>query len=83
MTSPLSYNNRILQIKTEKPTYSMVKAKVIVIEDIDRNIEIEHQGKLLKYKELLVKDHQGKIMNKKEVSTRVFPPRGKENVLNF
>jgi hypothetical protein len=79
----LSYNNRILQIKTEKPTYSMVKAKVIVIEDLNGNIEIELHGKQLQFKELLVKDHQGKIMNKKEVFGRVFPPRGKGNVLNF
>lgn len=79
----LSYNNRILQIKTDKPAYFMIKAKVIVIEDLNGNIEIELHGKRLQYKELLVKDRQGKIMNKKEVFGRVFPPRGKGNVLNF
>lgn len=79
----LSYNNRILQIKTNKPAYFMIKAKVIVIEDLNGNIEIELHGKQLQYKELLVKDRQGKIMNKKEVFGRVFPPRGKGNVLNF
>jgi hypothetical protein len=79
----LSYNNRILQIKTEKPPYFMIKAKVIVIEDLNGNIEIELNGKQLNYKELLVKDNQGKIMNRKEVLGRIFPPRGKDNVLNF
>jgi hypothetical protein len=76
----LSYDNRILQIQTERPSYAMRRAKVQVIEDLDGNIEIEFQGKKLKYKELLIKDSQGKILNKKEVAARVFPPRGERNV---
>jgi len=76
----LSYDNRILQIQTERPTYAMRRAKVQVIEDLMGNIEIEFQGKKLKYKELLVKDSQGKILNKKEVAARIFPPRGERIV---
>jgi hypothetical protein len=79
----LSYNNRILQIRTERPTYAMIKAKVQVIEDLNGKIEIEYQGKVLNYKELLVKDNQGKIMNKKEATARVFPPRGGREAQNF
>lgn len=79
----LSYCNRILQIQTERPTYAMRKAKVLVIEDLSGKIEIEFQGKKLSYKELLVKDSQGKILNKKEATARNFPPRGKGIALNF
>ena len=79
----LSYCGRILQIKTDRPTYAMRRAKVLVIEDLNGKIEIEFQGKKLNYKELLVKDNQGRIMNKKEAAARVFPPRGKRAVLNF
>jgi hypothetical protein len=74
----LSYCNRLLQIKIDKPTYSMRKAKVIVIESLDGKIEISYLCKKLKYKELLVKDSQGKILNKKEAFARVFPLGGKD-----
>lgn len=76
----LSYNNRILQIQTERPTYAMRKARVQVIEDLYGNIKIEYQGKELIYKELLVKDSQGKILNKKEATARIFSPRGERTV---
>lgn len=74
----LSYCNRILQIKTDRPTYAMKKAKVTVIESLDGKIEIEYQNKKLEFKELLVKDSQGQILNKKEVLARVFPLGGKD-----
>ena len=73
----------ILQIQTEKPSYSMKRAKVYVTESLEGKIEIEYQGKKLKYKELLVKDQQGTILNKKEIAgRRVFPLRGKD-IINF
>jgi len=78
----LSYCNRILQIKTDRPTHAMRKAKVTIIESLDGIIEIEYQEKKLDYKELLVKDSQGKILNKKEVLARVFPLGGKD-IINF
>ncbi|NGX49938.1 MAG: hypothetical protein K940chlam5_01545, partial [Candidatus Anoxychlamydiales bacterium] len=74
--------NRILQIKTDRPTHAMRKAKVTIIESLDGIIEIEYQEKKLDYKELLVKDSQGKILNKKEVLARVFPLGGKD-IINF
>ena len=77
------YCNRILQILTERPSYAMRRAKVHVIESLEGKIEIEYQGKILKYKELLVKDQQGTILNKKEiVERRVFPLGGKD-IINF
>jgi transposase len=79
----LSYCNRILQIQTDRPTYAMRRAKVLVMEDLQGKIEIEYEGKKLKYKELLVKDSQGRVINKKEAAGRVFPPRGKGAVSNF
>ena len=62
----ISYLGKILQIQVDRPTYAMRKATVEVIETLDRKIEIEYQGKKLKFKELLVKDRQGTIINKKE-----------------
>ena len=80
----ICYCNRILQIQTERPSYAMRRAKVYVIESLEGKIEIEYQGKKLKYKELLVKDNQGTILNKKEIAgnRRVFPLGGKD-IMNF
>ncbi len=78
----LSYCNRILQIKTDRPTYAMRRAKVTIVESLDGKIEIEYQGKKLDYKELLVKNRQGKILNRKEALTRAFPLGGK-GIINF
>ena len=74
----LSYNNHILQIITKRPTFAMRKTKVLIKEDLNGKVEIEYEGKILKYKELLVKDNQGMIKNKKEATARVFPLGGKE-----
>ncbi len=79
----LSYCNKIIQIKAERPLYTMIRAKVMVIESLDGKIEIQYQGKELKYKELLVKDSQGKILDKKQIATRVFPLGGKGHAMNL
>lgn len=70
----LSYEGRILQIKTEEPGYSMRRAKATVKEDLQGKITIEYKGKELAYKELLVKDHQGRILNRKEVLAAAASP---------
>jgi hypothetical protein len=79
----LSYNNRILQIITDRPTFAMRKSKVLIKEDLNGKIEVEYEGRTLNYKELLIKDNQAMIKNKKEATARVFPPRGKGTALNF
>ena len=38
-----------------------------MIEQLDGTVRIEHQGKELEYKELLVKDQQGRILDRKRV----------------
>lgn len=63
----LSYDSRILQIQTEETGYRLVGAQVTVKETIEGNIDVEYQERLLKWKELLVKDQQGNIKNKKEI----------------
>jgi hypothetical protein len=79
----LCYNNRILQIITDRPTFAMRKSTVKVNESLNGQIEIEYEGELLNYKELLIKDKQGKIINRKEVLTHVFPVKRKKDALNF
>ena len=79
----ICYCNRILQIQTERPSYAMRRAKVYVTESLKGKIEIEYQGKKLKYKELLVKDQQGTILNKKEIAGRRVFPLGGKDIMNF
>lgn len=63
----LSYNNRILQIQEEQPSYALRGAQVEVIELLSGETLVKYKGKELVYKELLVKDHQGRVMNRKEL----------------
>jgi len=66
----LSYHNKILQIKTDYPTYALRGAHVEVVETLDGQIIITHNNTELKFNELLVKDSQGTILNRKEVCER-------------
>ena len=43
------YNNKIYQIKTERPTYTLRKATVKVLEKEDGKVIVEYKGKELKY----------------------------------
>lgn len=72
----LSYEGRILQIITKRPSYAMRGAQVDIIELLAGKIYIEYQGKKLEYKELLVKDSQGKILHRKNLNGGAIPPRG-------
>lgn len=63
----LSYESRIFQIQTKETGYRLVGAHVTVKENLAGEISIEYEGKILEYKELLVKDRQGRIRNKKEI----------------
>lgn len=63
----LSYGKRILQIDKKHACHSLVRSQVELIESLEGDLSIEHQGKRLSYHELLVKDHQGRILNRKEV----------------
>jgi len=74
----LSYGGRILQIQTKETGYRLQQAKVLVIEDLQGNLTIEHDGKELLFKELWVKDHQGKVKSRKEVLAGGFPLGGRK-----
>ncbi len=65
----LSFAGQIVQIQTDRPTYAMRGARVLVIENLQGKMKIEYQGKELQYKLLRMKDHQGRILNRKETLT--------------
>lgn len=62
----LSFAGQIIQIQTDRPSYAMRGAKVLVVETLDGKMKIKYLGKELAYKLLRIKDHQGKIINRKE-----------------
>ena len=74
----LSYEGKILQIQTEDKSYRLQQAKVLVIEDLQGKLKIEHNGEEFPYKELWMKDHQGRIKNRKEILAGGFPLGGRE-----
>lgn len=63
----ISYNGRIFQIEADRSAYFLRGTEVLVEEDLSGHISVSHQGKELRYKELLVRDRQGRIRNKKEI----------------
>ena len=71
----LQYLNKIYQIQTKRPTYSMRKAKVTVAENRFGKIKIYYQGKDLKPKELkytiITKRPKSEITNTKLLNTKV------------
>jgi len=71
----LQYLNKIYQIKTKRPTYSMRKAKVTVAENRFGKIKIYYQGKHLKAKELnyaiIAKRPRSEITNTKLLNTKI------------
>jgi len=72
----LSYEGRILQIITERPSYAMRGALVEIVESLKGELYISYQSKKLEYKELLVKDKQGRVLNRKNLNGGTIPPRG-------
>jgi len=69
----ISYEGRILQIETNRPSYSMRGAQVDVIESLDGDIKLFYGNQRLSFKELLVKDHQGRILDRKSLSGGAIP----------
>lgn len=71
----LQYLNKIYQIKTKRPTYSMRKAKVTVAENRFGKIKIYYQGKHLKAKELkyttITKYPKAEIINTKLLNVKI------------
>lgn len=83
----LQYKNITYQIKTNRPTYAMRKAKVTILEDRFGKIKIYYQGNHLKPKELsykiLVKNPKSEIINTKLLNVKVDNIKmKKQQVLN-
>lgn len=62
----LSYEGKILQIKTKRPTFAMRQGKATIVETLEGQIKIIYQGKELEHKELETK-RQGRIRDKKSL----------------
>jgi len=82
----LQYLNKIYQIKTKRPTYSMRKARVTVAENRFGKIKIYYQGKHLKAKELkytiITKHPKSEIINTKLLNVKVDNLKRKQHLLN-
>jgi len=82
----LQYKNITYQIQTDRPTYSMRKAKVTIVEDRFDRIKIYYQGNHLKPKELkykiLIKNPKSEIINTKLLNTHMDNIKIKQQMLN-
>ena len=63
----IQYNNKIYQIIPEKPSRSLIKACVTVLERLDGQISIEHQGRQLPFKLFSEQEANGEVINSKEI----------------
>lgn len=82
----LQYLNKIYQIQTKRPTYSMRKARVTVAENRFGKIKIYYQGKHLKAKELkytiITKHPKSEIINTKLLNVKIDHLKRKQHLLN-
>jgi hypothetical protein len=65
------YNNKLYQIKTDRPTYALRKARVDVFENKEGNIIIEYKNQKLLY--TIYEEHafQGEAVNSKELNYKL------------
>lgn len=66
----LSFENRIYQIKTKRPTYAMRYAPVVVRRNMQNKITIEYAGKQLDY-EVLLQQPKAEIIDSKHIDLTV------------
>jgi len=82
----LQYQNKIYQIQTERPTYSMRGAKVIVAENRFGKIKLYYQGNYLKLKELkyktISKNLKSEIINTKLLNAKMDQIRRKQYLID-
>lgn len=82
----LQYLNKIYQIQTKRPTYSMRGARVTVAENRFGKIKIYYQGKYLKAKKLkytiITKHPKSEIINTKLLNVKVDNLKRKQYLLN-
>lgn len=66
----LSYQNKICQIKTDRPTYAMRYAPVLVRQDMQGKITIEYKGKQLNYT-ILTQQPKAEIVDSKHLNLTI------------
>lgn len=66
----LSFENRIYQINTDRPTYALRNAPVVVRRDIQKEVTIEYKDKQLDYA-ILTEQPKAEIVDSKHVNLRV------------
>ena len=64
------YKNKLYQIKTERPTFAMKKAPVIIREDAKGNITVDYKGKKLNYL-ILEERPKAEIITRKELGIKM------------
>ncbi|MFS8562841.1 MAG: ISNCY family transposase [Rhabdochlamydiaceae bacterium] len=60
------YKNSLYQIDSERSSYTLRKAKVMLLEDLNGRVRVLYKGKELKYK-IYGEEPQGKIVMSKEI----------------
>lgn len=65
------YNNKLYQIKTDRPTYAMRKARVDVFENKEGNIIIEYKNQKLLYTIYEERPYQGEAVSSKELNYKL------------
>lgn len=68
----LQYKNVIYQIISDRQSYALRKARVIVLESKEGKVSIEYQGKELRAVPYHQMQHRAEIVSSKEVSTITF-----------
>lgn len=63
----IQYENKIYQLTSEKPSRSLTRAHVIVLEGLDGQISIEYQEKSLPFKLFAEQEANSEIINSKEI----------------
>lgn len=70
----IQYNNIIYQIKLEKPSWSLRRAKVEVIEGLEGQIYIKYKGQYLPFEIYSQQEFVGKEIDSKEIDQFLKPP---------
>ena len=64
------FAGKLYQVKTDRPTYAMRHAPILVTKDVKNKVRVYYKDKELKYK-VVVKTRKTKIKSSKEVNTTV------------
>jgi len=67
----LQYNNTIYQIRTIRPSYALRKAKVLILENRQREVTVEYNGKKLDYTRYEERPYQVEVIPYKMLNSRI------------